>query len=256
MLVLALISIVLVIADLANTISIDSEPYAAIDNVILFIFAIDYFYRLIRAKNKRYFIVHNIFDLLSIIPFNSAFYLFRINRLSRAFRFIRVFKFFRVLRLTALLGRLRNNILRFLKTNGLIYLIYIDSVLLIIAAIVYSLTEQTSFWNALWWSIVTTTTVGYGDMSPSTAIGRIMAVILMFVGIGMIGMLTSAITSFFSSNEDSDIQYIKSSLDKLASTKNLDQDLTDNLIQLNTLFDQQLITKEDFETKKKQLLGL
>ncbi len=56
-------------------------------------------------------------------------------------------------------------------------------------------------------------------MSPSTAIGRIMAVILMFVGIGMIGMLTSAITSFFSSNEDSDIQYIKSSLDKLASTK-------------------------------------
>lgn len=51
--------------------------------------------------------------------------------------------------------------------------------------------------DAVWWSFVTATTVGYGDLSPETAVGRIIASILMLVGIGLIGSLTSAITSFF-----------------------------------------------------------
>lgn len=253
MLVLALISIVLVIADLSKIISIAKAPYDIIDNSILAIFAIDYFYRFIKAKDKKYFFIHNVFDLLSIIPFNSAFYLFRINRISRAFSFTRIF---RLLRLTVLLGRIRNNILRFLKTNGLIYLIYIDSILLIIAAVIYSSTEHVNFWNTLWWSIVTTTTVGYGDMSPNTAVGRVMAVILMFVGIGLIGMLTSAITSFFSSDEDNDIQHIIETLDKLAQKNQLDGNLTDDLTELRNLLDKHSISQDDFEAKKKQFLGL
>jgi voltage-gated potassium channel len=57
--------------------------------------------------------------------------------------------------------------------------------------------EHKSFGDALWWSIVTTTTVGYGDISPATPIGRIIAIILMIFGIGMIGMLTGTITTYF-----------------------------------------------------------
>jgi len=51
--------------------------------------------------------------------------------------------------------------------------------------------------DAFWWAIVTTTTVGYGDVSPVTTEGRIIAVALMFVGIGFIGVFTATITSFF-----------------------------------------------------------
>ena len=57
--------------------------------------------------------------------------------------------------------------------------------------------EKQSFFDALWWSIVTCTTVGYGDISPSSTVGRVTAIILMIFGIGLISMLTSTITEFF-----------------------------------------------------------
>jgi voltage-gated potassium channel len=51
--------------------------------------------------------------------------------------------------------------------------------------------------NALWWAIVTVTTVGYGDRFPSTPGGRLVAVVLMLVGIGIIGVLTATVASLF-----------------------------------------------------------
>lgn len=54
-----------------------------------------------------------------------------------------------------------------------------------------------SFVDAIWWTFVTATTVGYGDISPATGIGRIIASILIkTTGIGFIGMLTGTIATF------------------------------------------------------------
>ena len=54
----------------------------------------------------------------------------------------------------------------------------------------------TSGGDALWWAIVTITTVGYGDHYPITAFGRVLAVIVMFAGVGIIGALASILASF------------------------------------------------------------
>jgi len=54
-----------------------------------------------------------------------------------------------------------------------------------------------SFANALWWAVVTVTTVGYGDKVPVSGAGRGVAVVLMVVGIGLIGILTATVASFF-----------------------------------------------------------
>jgi voltage-gated potassium channel len=51
--------------------------------------------------------------------------------------------------------------------------------------------------DALWWAIVTVTTVGYGDRFPVTGGGRTVAVVLMLVGIGLIGVLTATVASVF-----------------------------------------------------------
>ena len=59
-----------------------------------------------------------------------------------------------------------------------------------------------SFTDALWWSVVTATTVGYGDMTPITPIGRGMAVLLMLVGIGLFGGLTANFASTIFRTDD------------------------------------------------------
>ena len=51
--------------------------------------------------------------------------------------------------------------------------------------------------EALWWTIVTMTTVGYGDYVPTTISGRLLAVVLMFLGVGLFGVLTSFLASAF-----------------------------------------------------------
>src|SRR6476660_2064604 len=54
-----------------------------------------------------------------------------------------------------------------------------------------------SFWDSLWWAVVTMTTIGYGDIYPHTAGGRLSAVYLMFAGIGVLGVSTAAIAAYF-----------------------------------------------------------
>lgn len=55
----------------------------------------------------------------------------------------------------------------------------------------------TTFREALWWAIVTTTTVGYGDYTPVTQIGRLIAMLVMIVGIGLIGTISATVASYF-----------------------------------------------------------
>ena len=58
--------------------------------------------------------------------------------------------------------------------------------------------------DALWWTIVTITTVGYGDFYPVTSLGRGVAVVLMVTGIGTFGTFTAYIASFFAETENTE----------------------------------------------------
>lgn len=54
-----------------------------------------------------------------------------------------------------------------------------------------------SFWDGIWWAVVTVTTVGYGDVVPTSVPGRLVAMVVMFTGIGFLAVLTATISSRF-----------------------------------------------------------
>lgn len=234
---LAIISIVLIVADYMGIINIDRWPYAGLDNGILIVFALDYAVRFYSAQHKWSFFKHNLIDLLAIIPFNYAFSFFRFARIFRLVRMTRLLRLTRLARLAGIFAVLNQKGHKFLRANGLIYYLWLSLALILFGAGIYSLTEGTSYGNSIWWAVVTATTVGYGDISPTTVLGRIAAVILMFNGIGLISALTSAVTSFLASESPVN-----------------DTSPADEIRKFYSLKQDGIITDEEFETQKEHFL--
>ena len=212
--------------------------FSIIDISILIIFAIDYVFRLIKSKNKWTFIKFNLLDLIAIIPFDKTF---RIARLARLTRLIKLSKTSRVIKLLKLskLTRLVIFTRKFwsifkgiLTTNGLCYTLILTFVIIIFGALGIIIFEpgMDSFSDALWWSLVTTTTVGYGDISPVSLGGRILAGFLMIIGIGFLGMVTGSIATFFINKyPQQEIEAKKSILDEQLKFVKKKLDEIDNL---------------------------
>lgn len=203
------IMLVLVIVSLFFAFS-ENENFLKLDWGIWFVFVLDYVIRLIRSENKWIYIKQHPFELIAIIPFDSIF---------RAARIVRIL---RLIRLIGIGSRYLSPVYKLLKTNGLDKVLIVALILLFIVPIPIVILEPSinTFGDALWWAIVTTTTVGYGDISPETPIGRVLAVVLMLIGIGIIGTLTSAITGFF--NKEKPMSTDQQLLELLKTIENIE----------------------------------
>lgn len=166
-----------------------------LDILCIILFNLDYWGGMLLCDDKKVYFKHNLFDLVSLIPLNQAFLLFR------GVKLFRLLKLLQLVRVVGSFLSILDEIKMFLKDNGFMYLVGFTLTTISLGAIAIYFAERgktiENFYDAIWWTIVTTTTVGYGDISPQTGIGRIIAVILMFVGIGFIGMMTGSITTYF-----------------------------------------------------------
>lgn len=225
--ILALISVIFAIVDISKGLA---EWQILLDNCILVIFFADYIIRLLISKDKKKFVKDNVLDLIAIIPFNSAFRVFRIAKLTNFVRIARIVKLIRIAQLLVYTIRLIKRTQRFFNTNGFKYIVFITMGFILVGGLSIHYAEGLSFQDGIWWAFVTTTTVGYGDISPSTISGRLIAIVLMIVGIGMLGSLTSTITSYFIYNKprtlkEDVLDNIKSKIDDIQNLS--DEDIDD-----------------------------
>jgi voltage-gated potassium channel len=136
-------------------------------------------------------------DLISSLPMIDSLRAGRLIRLIRLFRIIRAFRSTK---------NLVNHIFKN-KAEGALTSVTAIAILLIIFSSIAILQVETApksniktAEDAIWWSYVTITTVGYGDLVPVTTEGRIIAALLMTAGMGIFGIFTAFIASLFVSD--------------------------------------------------------
>jgi voltage-gated potassium channel len=171
----------------------------ALENLLCIVFLFDFFRSLFRAQNKwRYFLRGGGWlDLLGSLPF-SRLAVFRIFRLFRVVRVMRTLKGNDYRKM--LTGRLAENTLLFTLVVALVLIFTIAGIVLYAEQGAPNANIKT-YHDAVWWAFVTITTVGYGDFYPVTTLGQSMAIILMFFGLGIIGVLSSYLASTFISRQ-------------------------------------------------------
>lgn len=128
----------------------------------------------------------------------------------RSLRILRTLRFLRVLRAVSIAGIGLRVSGRALRHRSFHYVLLVALITIGLGTVgIYVLEHGTnpgirSIDDALWWAVVTATTVGYGDVSPATGEGRLIAVVLMLVGIGVIGIFTATVANFMFEQEGDD----------------------------------------------------
>jgi voltage-gated potassium channel len=147
------------------------------------IFAVDYVVRLVLAPDRRRWFLHHLLDLAIVaLPLLRPLRLLRLVVLVAAFQ-------------QAVGNAIRGRVVVY-TVSGAVLLIYVASLAILQAERGQPEAHINTFGQALWWSMTTITTVGYGDLTPVTATGRIIAVLLMIGGITLVGSITATLASW------------------------------------------------------------
>jgi voltage-gated potassium channel len=196
------------------------------------VFVAEFASRFGASRNRRGYLRGHWIDLVALIPAGRAL---RILRTLRLLRLVRAFAgFYRALSHVSSLAEHRGLQMIVLSWLG---------VMVICTATVYvaegdiNPAIHTPF-DALWWGVTTMTTVGYGDVVPMTAEGRIAASVLMLLGIALFSAVTAIITSFLLSTE-----------------RATPRDPIADLERLEALRRRNMISGEEFAAKRSELLS-
>jgi voltage-gated potassium channel len=168
-----------------------------VDNTVCVLFLVDFVYTFSRAPNKlRYMVTWGWIDLLSSIPAINAF------RLGRAARLLRILRLLRAIRSARVIGQFivtrRGESVGLTAVLTALILIMFSSIAVLQFEVPAGGNIKTAE-DALWWSITTMTTVGYGDRFPTTTEGRMIAAVLMIAGVGIVGVLSGLMAGWFMS---------------------------------------------------------
>lgn len=204
-----------------GSIILESMAYQHMDNCLLgfntfaiIVFTIEYLLRLyvsdlthpsgskVKSAFKFIFSFHGIIDLLAILPFYLPMLIKTDLRFLRALRLTRILRILKMNRYNNWLHIIKEVIND--KKQALAITVFFAFIILVISSfLMYFLegeAQPEAFPNipaAFWWAIATLTTVGYGDIYPITAMGKLVSGIIAFLGIGIIALPTGLISAGF-----------------------------------------------------------
>ena len=248
---LAVVSIILLIIDFFVDLSTRWLLILySIDLAICLIFAAEFIYRMRMEENKRAFLRSNGYEILAMVPAFVFYAAGSVAAISAALRLLRLIRVVRVVIVYSRMRRLYRIEGSFIQRSRLLYLLTLTVGLVIISSVSVFILEKdmfgaqiNNFSDALWWSISTVTTVGYGDIVPSSIMGRIIGMILMVIGIGIMAALISQISATlvqrrlekkiaFDNLKDTMISEMKKSLDNIENLTDHEIDLLTDMMKL------------------------
>ena len=168
------------------------------------LFTVEYGLRLVGIGRPFHYAISffGVVDLLAILPTYLSLFLPGAQYLL-VIRLLRVIRVFRVLKLVQYLNEARMLIraLRASRRKITVFLFAVLTLVVILGSLMYMIEGGangfTSIPRSIYWAIVTLTTVGYGDISPQTATGQILAAAIMILGYGIIAVPTGIVTAEF-----------------------------------------------------------
>jgi voltage-gated potassium channel len=159
------------------------------------IFAAELVFILVVAPRKRAAVRAHWLDVAVVLVTVPLY-----GELLSSVRSVRLFRLLRVLRASAVVARALQAERRLTSGNALRFMALATVFLTVIAGAVQSTIDSgdfATFWDGVWWAVVTVTTVGYGDVFPTTVAGRIIGMGVMFLGVAFLAVLTATIASHF-----------------------------------------------------------
>jgi voltage-gated potassium channel len=147
------------------------------------LFVIDYVVRLCLAPDRLRWFFRHLFDFaIVVLPM------------------MRPLRLLRLVTLIAVLQRAAGHAIRgrvvLYTVSGAVLLVFVASLAVLQSERGYPGAHIVNFPDALWWSMTTITTVGYGDMTPVSSTGRVIAVLLMIGGISLVGSISATLASW------------------------------------------------------------
>ncbi len=193
-LVLALLVVPAIVLEEASSDALQTVAFAL--NIVIWVgFAAELAFVLAVASNRLRTLRTHWLDAVIVVvsvPLTPAFL-----QSARALRLLRLLRFVRL----GLLGARALVAARMLfSPSGLRYVVVLVLLFVVVAGSAVAMVDSEgvgSIWDGIWWALATVTTVGYGDVVPHSVAGRIVAAVVMLVGIGFFALLTAAVAATF-----------------------------------------------------------
>lgn len=182
-----------------------ADAFNAIEWVFTFFFTVEYLLRLYCVFRPLKYAVSffGIVDLLAVLPSYLALFLptAQYFLIIRAFRLIRIFRIFKMAHFISE-GDIIIQALRASRAKITVFLTFVTLLVIIIGALMYlieggSNERFSSIPRGVYWSVVTLTTVGYGDITPTTDVGQFISAIVMILGYAIIAVPTGIVSAEF-----------------------------------------------------------